>query len=53
MRTRLKYFIQPVQKVNQVQRRGATYKQVQQLREKLQIQIMELLSHAEAQRRKE
>ncbi|MDB9342124.1 1-acyl-sn-glycerol-3-phosphate acyltransferase [Nodularia spumigena CS-586/05] len=53
VRTRLKYFIQPVQKVNPVQRRAATYKQVQELREKLQIQIMELLSHAEAQRRRE
>ena len=53
MRTRLKYFIQPVQKVNPVQRRAAIYQQVQQLREKLQTQIMALLSHAEAQRRRE
>ncbi|MDB9374864.1 1-acyl-sn-glycerol-3-phosphate acyltransferase [Nodularia sphaerocarpa] len=53
MRTRLHYFIQPVEKVNSVQGRAANYQQVQQLREKLQIQIMALLSHAEAQRRRE
>ncbi|MEA5516896.1 1-acyl-sn-glycerol-3-phosphate acyltransferase [Nodularia sp. UHCC 0506] len=53
MRTRLQYFIQPVEKTNPVQARAATYKQVQQLREKLQTQMMALLSHAEGQKHRE
>ncbi|HYW19341.1 MAG TPA: 1-acyl-sn-glycerol-3-phosphate acyltransferase [Nodularia sp. (in: cyanobacteria)] len=57
MRTRLKYFIQPIEEVNSVPGRAATYKQVQELRRKLQIQIVALLNqdllHAEAQSRRE
>jgi hypothetical protein len=39
MRTRLKYFIQPLQTANAVQKRSQTYKKAQKLREKLQMQI--------------
>jgi 1-acyl-sn-glycerol-3-phosphate acyltransferase len=46
MKTHLKYFILPVQKVNSVKRLSVTYKQVQKLREELQIQINKLLKHS-------
>lgn len=44
MRTRLRYFIQPVQRVNLVQGRAAIYQQVQQFRDKLQVQVNELIN---------
>jgi 1-acyl-sn-glycerol-3-phosphate acyltransferase len=48
MRTRLKYFIQPLETVTSGEKRAETYQQVQKMREKLQTQITNL-SHANPQ----
>lgn len=43
VRTRLRYFIQPVQSANSVNKRAAIYQQAQKFREQLQIQINQLI----------
>ncbi|MBW4558003.1 MAG: acyltransferase family protein [Trichormus sp. ATA11-4-KO1] len=48
MRTRLRYFIQPIEKVHSSKSRTAVYQQAQKLREKLQMQINQLLNNIES-----